>query len=504
MLPENVKNILQKGRKHSVEPPSTRHRMLAMVRRLGARVSDEERDRAIGNGVATLVRTVSKRPATRPPFGNIVAALRRNDLSVVQADKEGGFVVLSSGAFQQRAESAISKNFRQVDFNPKKTKARALRLLGDLNLDSVKKAANKAAIGVLEVFYTGKTHKPDCPFRVIVSGKGTWQVQVGRYLQRHLGRLPLNDPFLVRSSDDVVCALKSGRWDGVFGFSLDVEDLYYNIPHEGLFKVLRERIDAYGELKFNGETGANSAGFLELLEFYLQSTVIQFDERFFVQRSGICIGSELAPILSDLYLSSFDQRVSDRLCEKSDYTIMRYVDDFLVIVNGVAVEDAEGTVRKVVDLFRGSSDVLKFTWEVPVQNKMRFLDLELAFENSHVCWKYHPRASKQLIPFDCAHSKLIKRAVAMTCLRAALNRSCHHAVQSSFEGQFERLKQAGFPSFVLSGVCESLLQEVKHQRKKGRRAAKNRQEEGARHSLLASRVTRHKEGGAEIRCQCCF
>lgn len=65
---------------------------------------------------------------------------------------------------------------------------------------------------------------------------------------------------------------------------------------------------------------------------------------------------------------------------------MRYVDDFLVIVNGVTVKDAEGTVSKVVYLFRRSSDVLKFTWEIPVRNKIRFLNLQIVFENTHVCW----------------------------------------------------------------------------------------------------------------------
>lgn len=77
-------------------------------------------------------------------------------------------------------------------------------------------------------------------------------------------------------------ALRSGWQDRVFEFSLNIEGLYYKIPHEGLFKVLQERIDAYGELKFNRATGVNSASFLELLDFYLQSTVIQLDDRSFV------------------------------------------------------------------------------------------------------------------------------------------------------------------------------------------------------------------------------
>ncbi|KAH9367226.1 hypothetical protein HPB48_001772 [Haemaphysalis longicornis] len=53
------------------------------------------------------------------------------------------------------------------------------------------------------------------------------------------------DPFLVRGSTEVIQKLEEGTWSGVFAFSLDVEDLYYNIPHDELFSVLRPKIDDY-------------------------------------------------------------------------------------------------------------------------------------------------------------------------------------------------------------------------------------------------------------------
>lgn len=36
---------------------------------------------------------------TKPPFEKVVGFLKQNDLSLVQADKEGGFVVLPKGFF---------------------------------------------------------------------------------------------------------------------------------------------------------------------------------------------------------------------------------------------------------------------------------------------------------------------------------------------------------------------------------------------------------------------
>ncbi|KAH9379261.1 hypothetical protein HPB48_002850 [Haemaphysalis longicornis] len=245
----------------------------------------------------------------------------------------------------------------------------------------------------------------DCPFRAIVSEKATWQAQVGQYLQRHLRLLPLQDPFLVRSSDEVVQLLEDGRWNGVHAFSLDVVDLYYSVPHDELFSALRDKIDDFGELKFNGKTGVSSDSFLELVHFYLQSTVVEFEDKFYVQRRGICIGSSLAPIFSDIYLSAFDKSVKTKLADAHHITVLRYVDDYLVVVNQVAGTSLNDVVIGVIETFVSSSKSLKFTWELPSNNCLRFLDLILTFQNTHVCWQYKPRANKQLIPFDSAHSK---------------------------------------------------------------------------------------------------
>lgn len=175
-----------------------------MVHKVADRVNEQDRERVIGDGVDCLSGTTSHMSKAKPPFGKIVSVLKQRELALVEADKEGGFVVMSEGMFQEKALVAIKKNFKAVMLLPKQQKSAALKMLKDLNLDGLSKAANKAESGFLELFFTGKTHKPDCPLRAIVSERSTWQAQVSRYLQRHLNTLAVDDPFLVRSSDEVV------------------------------------------------------------------------------------------------------------------------------------------------------------------------------------------------------------------------------------------------------------------------------------------------------------
>lgn len=129
----------------------------------------------------------------------------------MEADKEGGFVIMPLGMFDAKANEAIKKNFKPSQDIPKKQKIVVLQLLKNRNLEQLRKAVNKAKKSYLDVFFTGKTHKPECPLRVIISERGYWQNEVSAYLQRILSKLTLQDPFLVRSSTELVHALAEGQ-----------------------------------------------------------------------------------------------------------------------------------------------------------------------------------------------------------------------------------------------------------------------------------------------------
>ncbi|KAH9367349.1 hypothetical protein HPB48_013683 [Haemaphysalis longicornis] len=134
----------------------------------------------------------------------------------------------------------------------------------------------------------GKTHKPECPLRVIISERGSWKNEVSTYLQRILTKLILQDPFLVRSSTELVQALVEGQLASVNnGFSIDVQDLFYSVPQQGLFRAVRETIEASGELEFHNSAGMTTEQFLEVLEVYLKCTIVCFNDLFYVQKGGI-------------------------------------------------------------------------------------------------------------------------------------------------------------------------------------------------------------------------
>lgn len=127
-----------------------------------------------------------------------------------------------------------------------------------------------------------------------------------------------------------------------------------------------------------------------------------------------------------------------------------------------------------MEAFRENGCGLEFTAEVPENIKLRFLDLELTFSRDHVCWVYKPRTWKPLLNYESDHPRIMKDAIAVSCIKTAATKSCHHTMLSSLCEQVGRLKNAGYTEHVLSRGCEKVLQCVKEGNHRGDREVSKR------------------------------
>lgn len=100
------------------------------------------------------------------------------------------------------------------------------------------------------------------------------------------------------------------------------------------------------ELKFQEKCGVSVGSFLELLSVYLSSTIIGWKGDVYTQRSGVCIGSSVAPILSEIFLSSVDRDLESAL-DGIVVKMFRYVDDYLVLLNSNCCVNSRVNVLKI-------------------------------------------------------------------------------------------------------------------------------------------------------------
>lgn len=127
--------------------------------------------------------------------------------------------------------------------------------------------------------------------------------------------------------------------------------------------------------------------------------------------------------------------------------VFRFVDFFIIVRK--PQELLYNNVKHILHVFNNSSEGLKFTWESLTNNCIQFLGIRLIFS---VCWQYMPRSSKNTLPHESAHSKLIKRSVVTNCMQSAFIKSCEHLKSDSFNQQVNRLERAGFPRDLISNV----------------------------------------------------
>ncbi|KAH7982715.1 hypothetical protein HPB52_006781 [Rhipicephalus sanguineus] len=109
-LPENVASVLKKGPKFSVAPKVSAHELLALNRSISWSTDEENRERCLLEGADSLLRN---RSSARPKLttGGVVSFFKEHELSLLQADKEAGFVVMPTSSFLDKASAAITKNF---------------------------------------------------------------------------------------------------------------------------------------------------------------------------------------------------------------------------------------------------------------------------------------------------------------------------------------------------------------------------------------------------------
>ncbi|CAN7985307.1 unnamed protein product, partial [Ixodes pacificus] len=236
---------------------------------------------------------------------------------------------------------------------------RAVRLCGQLGLEGLGKSVSGTKGLNLEVFFSVKTHKELRPFRAIVTQRDSWQLHVSSFLQRHLCVLTLDDPFRICNSEALVDYLREDNPGGCDLVSLDVEDMFYSIPHGELMKAVEECIQSSGSVAFMNSTGLAVESFLELLTFYLSSTYITFEGEIFLQKSGICIGSSVAPILSDLYLARCDRAIAESL-DCRVLRVFRYVDDYPVGFKDSLGPNRDSVCVEVMASFKECSPGLSF------------------------------------------------------------------------------------------------------------------------------------------------
>ena len=91
-----------------------------------------------------------------------------------------------------------------------------------------------------------------------------------------------------------------------FLFTIDFKNLYPNISVKDAIKITKELFFRYQNVIPN----THFIYFLERMELVLNYAIMKFQEDFFRQILGIIIGTNLAPILNNIYMAILEENIT--------------------------------------------------------------------------------------------------------------------------------------------------------------------------------------------------
>ncbi|CAF4335633.1 unnamed protein product, partial [Rotaria sordida] len=108
--------------------------------------------------------------------------------------------------------------------------------------------------------------------------------------------------------------------------SLDVESLFTNVPvYEAIELAIKIIIDDTNYTKLTAKD------LRSLLELAVTNTPFRFYDQLYMQVDGVSMGSPLAPILADIFMTSIEQQIEEYEHSDKIKLYLRYVDGTFII-----------------------------------------------------------------------------------------------------------------------------------------------------------------------------
>ncbi|XP_041445945.1 uncharacterized protein LOC121402972 [Xenopus laevis] len=150
--------------------------------------------------------------------------------------------------------------------------------------------------------------------------------------------------------------------------TMDVQSLYTCIPHTMGIEAVRKLITQNPTYK-----GPCIEYTLELLEFVFQKNYFKFETNFYIQRTGNAMGSKVAPVYANAFMSAYEDQYiyGHELFKKYGSFYRRYIDDLFFIWSG-PIDTLEGYINSLNTL----NTAVRLTLNYSLQ-QINFLDVEI-------------------------------------------------------------------------------------------------------------------------------
>ena len=370
----------------------------------------------------------------------------RDNIIITRADKGGKIVILTQSVYEDKVHNLLTDRdtYETLTKNPLKNSAaefnkKARKIIGDDLL-----AKLKVINPQLPYFYgLPKIHKEGSPLRPIISNRNSCTSKISKWLTEILS--PFVGSFSnshIKHSEDFVNKIKKQHIPKNSRLlSLDVVSLFTNVNIEDVLSFLETKLHQYQD-----KLPIAASKIISLARLCVTTNVFSFKDVYYRQKYGCSMGSNLSPVLANLYMEYFESILLP-IIKPADMFWFRYVDDIFTIW-----DDKWGSFDEFLIKLNSLAHSIKFKVEWEVEGKLPFLDILVIRKPDHLSFSVFrkPTHTGSYLHFFSHHSDKIKYSVASGLFLRALRICSPQYLDTELELIRSQLLKLGYPVWFLT------------------------------------------------------
>ncbi|CAF4179311.1 unnamed protein product [Rotaria sp. Silwood2] len=337
------------------------------------------------------------------------------DIVIVQADKGGKIVVMDKNEYMKKIEEKLNdlNVYEQVKKDPTtiiKTEIskKVTKMLNQNKITDQNKYYLTSIDDLPKIRGQPKLHKVDIPMRIVTCSRDTITSPISQFIFKIIKELRTTLNGVVCNTSNFIKNIRDVKLNQDEHLaSLDIQDLYTNIPVNKAIDITLERLV---ESKKLDNLPFTKTDIKELLDLTLKNSYFQFNGKFYKQKTGLPMGNTLSPILADIYMDEYQKQHLHEV--NIPNKIWRYVDDILIItkMNKPELDQYVYDLNKI----RGT---IKFTSEFEQNDQINYLDTMLTKTKINndiilkIRWFRKDTAADRLLNYESSHGKSIKNNI---------------------------------------------------------------------------------------------
>jgi hypothetical protein len=405
----------------------------------------------------------------------------KEDRSIVilRADKGNAIVIMNKIDYMNKVKELLNDQDKFISIKEDESASdesiinrRLMKLKKDKKI-TIKEYNHLVTSGssIPVLYCTVKVHKRNFPLRPIVSMCNAPNYKLAGYLANMLNECRDKSASYIKDSFQFAENIKKMNihQDEIM-VSFDVQSLYPNVPVEEAIKIAVELIwKKNKEKKF---TKITKNELFILFNLAVRNVHFRFFHQYYRQSDGVAMGSPLAPILADLFMSQLEEEKISLLTKGKIKIWIRYVDDVFAIAKGTK-EDVLEILEKINKIHNN----IKFTIEFEQENMIPFLDVNIKREGNTLETSLYRKITNTnlYLKWDACLPRYQKLGlISSLVIRACRICSSDTILNNELEYIKKVLNQNGYPKHVIDKrIKNAICKEKEKQRMKQNNIATN-------------------------------